>query len=283
MLGSIGKSKAATVLLEGLNGWRVDGDAAADLALGATLRSYKFDRYKTRKGEGDDETGAVSLTIACRDYAAARRAAKSTLAIAEGVAVARDLVNEPPNVLYPEEFARRAEALSKLGVEIEVLDEKKLEKIGMRALLAVGQGSAEGEPGGDHALERRQVGAKGEKAKPVAFIGKGVTLRYRRHFHQARPGHGGHEGRHGGRRLRRRAYARAGLAQGEGERDRRDWRRREHAGRQRPAAGRHRDQPVRSDHRDHQHRRRGPSRAVGRALVRAGQSTSRPSWWTSPR
>jgi leucyl aminopeptidase len=176
VMGSIGKSKAAAVLLEGPAGWRVDGAAAADLALGATLRAYRFDRYKTKKGEGDEETGVISLTIGCRDFAAARRAAKSTLAIAEGVVMARDLVNEPPNVLYPEEFARRADALSKLGVEVEILDEKKLEKIGMRALLAVGQGSRKESRVVIMRWNGLKAGAKGEKAKPVAFIGKGVCF-----------------------------------------------------------------------------------------------------------
>ena len=62
--------------------------------------------------------------------------------IVDGVIIARDLVNEPPNVLYPEEFARRASQLKKLGVEVEVLDVKAMTKLGMGALLGVAQGSA---------------------------------------------------------------------------------------------------------------------------------------------
>ncbi|MFO1148684.1 MAG: leucyl aminopeptidase [Alsobacter sp.] len=177
VLGHAGKSKAITVILEGPAGWRVDGAAAADLALGASLRAYRFDRYKSRKGDGEDEPASVNLTIALKDAAAAKRLARSSLAIGDGVVLARELVNEPPNVLYPEEFARRAEALTKLGVEVEVLDARKLEKIGMRALLGVGQGSRK---------ESRVVlmqwngaksaGGKAAKAKPLAFVGKGVCF-----------------------------------------------------------------------------------------------------------
>lgn len=176
-LGHAGKGKAVTILLEGPAGWRVDGAAAADVALGATLRAYRFDRYKSRKGDAEDEPVSVSLTIALQDVSGAKRAAKATGAIAEGVVIARDLVNEPPNVLHPEEFARRAEALSRLGVEVEVLDGRKLEKIGMRALLGVGQGS----PKDSRVVIMQWNGAKGSgtrdgKAKPVAFVGKGVCF-----------------------------------------------------------------------------------------------------------
>ena len=171
VVGRLGASKTATVLLDGPAGWRTDAAAAADIALGAQLRAYRFDSYKTKKGD-DQPPDNVTLTVGVADPAAARRAAKSTTAVAEGVALARTLVNEPPNVLYPDAFARRAEALTKLGVEVEILDEKKLEKIGMRALLGVGQGSVRD----SRVVIMRWNGAKSAKAKPVAFIGKGVTF-----------------------------------------------------------------------------------------------------------
>jgi leucyl aminopeptidase len=85
--------------------------------------------------------------------------------------IARDLVNEPPNVLGPEEFARRAEALTKVGVEVEILDEKALGKLGMRALLAVGQGSVRD----SRVVLMRWNGAKDREAA-VAFVGKGVVF-----------------------------------------------------------------------------------------------------------
>jgi leucyl aminopeptidase len=111
------------------------------------------------------------VTLRVEDPSALRKALKAREAIAAGVELARDLVNEPPNVLYPEEFADRAEKLGKLGVEIEILDEKQLGKIGMRALLGVGQGSRRESR---VVVMRWNGGAKGEK--PVAFVGKGVTF-----------------------------------------------------------------------------------------------------------
>ena len=69
-----------------------------------------------------------SITVAVGDVAKARRAALARDAVADGVVIARDLVNEPANVLYPEEFARRAGALKKLGVVIDVVDERDVEK-----------------------------------------------------------------------------------------------------------------------------------------------------------
>jgi len=88
------------------------------------------------------------------------------------VEMARTLVNEPPNVLFPEEFANRASELVKLGVEVEVLDVKAMTKLGMGALLGVGQGSARE----SRLVAMRWRGAKTKKAKPVAFVGKGVCF-----------------------------------------------------------------------------------------------------------
>ena len=143
----------------------------AQMALGARLRLYRFDRYKTKKKEDDENGGTTRITFAVADPVAARKAAKAADGLAEGVGIARDLVNEPPNVLGPEEFANRAAALAKLGVEVEVLDEKALRKLGMRALLAVGQGSARE----SRVVLMRWNGGKASD-KPVAFVGKGVVF-----------------------------------------------------------------------------------------------------------
>ena len=91
--------------------------------------------------------------------------------IVDGVIIARELVNEPPNVLYPVEFARRASQLKKLGVDVEVLDVKAMTKLGMGALLGVGQGSTQPSR---TVIMRWNGGKKGEQ--PVAFIGKGVCF-----------------------------------------------------------------------------------------------------------
>jgi leucyl aminopeptidase len=146
-------------------------DQAADLALGAALRAYSFDRYKTKKKDDDDVPKERRLTIGTTAPDKARKAFASREAIADGVLIARDLVNEPANVLYPEEFARRASTLKKLGVDIEVLDKKALTRLKMNALLGVGQGSVRESR---VVIMRWNGGKKG--AKPLAFIGKGVTF-----------------------------------------------------------------------------------------------------------
>lgn len=144
---------------------------AADLALGLQLRAYRFDQYKTKKKDDDraEEGGVFTLYLA--DPSAARKAWRAREAIAAGVILARDLVNEPPNVLFPEAFADRAAKLGKLGVEIEVLDQKHLAKLGMRALLGVAQGSAFA----PRVVVMRWNGGRSGDA-PVAFIGKGVSF-----------------------------------------------------------------------------------------------------------
>ena len=144
---------------------------AADLALGAALRAYHFDRYKTKRKEGEEEPSNAKIAFGVADVAAARKAWQTRSAIAEGVTLARDLVNEPANVLYPEEFARRAGALRKLGVGVEVLDLKAMRKLGMNAFLGVGQGSARE----SRLVVMRWNGKKGGQP-PLAFIGKGVTF-----------------------------------------------------------------------------------------------------------
>jgi leucyl aminopeptidase len=162
--------RSATVLVD-IPGVPESAPGVADAVLGARLRAYKFERYKTKTKDAEKEEGATRLTFMVADPAAARRVVKAREAVAAGVVIARDLVNEPPNVLSPEEFARRAQALAKLDVDIEVLDEKALGKLGMRALLAVGQGSARD----SRAVVMRWNGGK-ERDAPVAFVGKGVVF-----------------------------------------------------------------------------------------------------------
>jgi len=168
-------------------GLEAGADEVAEMTLGARMRAYAFDRYKSKKAKkgkesgknaksdaSDDENGEEKggkLVFGCADPSAAKKAAKIREGLADGVSIARDLVNEPPNVLGPVEFADKAKELEKLGVEVEILDEKQLAKIGMRALLGVAQGS---ERPARVAVMRWNGGAK--KDKPVAFIGKGVVF-----------------------------------------------------------------------------------------------------------
>jgi leucyl aminopeptidase len=165
-----GAAKEATIFAE-LPGGAMTPEQAADLALGVRLRAYAFDRYKTKRKEGEEAPAQARVSIAAADPAAARRAWAGREAVADGVAIARDLVNEPPNVLYPEEFARRAASLKKAGVAIEVLDEKAMQKLGMNALIGVGQGSAHR----SHLVVMRWNGGNRGDA-PLAFVGKGVTF-----------------------------------------------------------------------------------------------------------
>jgi leucyl aminopeptidase len=161
--------KTATAVLD-IPGADVTPEAVGDLILGLQLRRYSFDRYKTKKDE-NNANGATRLSFSVADPAAVKKIYKAREGIAAGVIMARDLVNEPPNVLGPREFAARAEALSKVGVEVEILDEKVMQKLGMRALLGVGQGSTRG----SRVVVMRWNGGKAAE-QPIAFIGKGVVF-----------------------------------------------------------------------------------------------------------
>jgi leucyl aminopeptidase len=163
-------SDAVTVIAELADG-AMQPDAAAAIASGIRLRAYKFDRYKTKKKDGENGAVRADVSIAVGDVAAAKKAFAPEQHIVDGVIIARELVNEPPNVLYPEEFARRASQLKKVGVGVEILDVKAMTKLGMGALLGVAQGSTRP---GRTVIMRWNGGKKGEQ--PVAFVGKGVCF-----------------------------------------------------------------------------------------------------------
>ena len=175
-LGGLAMGKLPLAANEGmvfaeLPGGALKAELVADLALGVVLRAYAFDRYKTKRKDDEKPAAKRSMTVAVGDVAAGRKAYATREAISGGVLLARDLVNEPANVLYPEEFARRALALKKTGVTVEVLDLKAMKKLGMNALLGVGQGSARE----SRVVVMRWNGGKAGEA-PVAFIGKGVCF-----------------------------------------------------------------------------------------------------------
>ncbi|QLF70007.1 leucyl aminopeptidase [Peteryoungia desertarenae] len=149
--------------------------AAADFALGMILRAYKFDTYKTtRKSDDDDAKTAdktIKVTLVTEEASAAKKAFSDAEAVADGVILARNLVNEPANVLGPVEFADHARQLEKLGVDVEILTEKQMADLGMRALLGVAQGSVR-----PPRLAVMQWKGGKSKDKPLAFIGKGVVF-----------------------------------------------------------------------------------------------------------
>ncbi|MGB3831812.1 MAG: leucyl aminopeptidase [Mesorhizobium sp.] len=162
----------ATVVLD-LPAVSAGGAEAAAVAAGILLRSYAFDKYKTRKDANGQQAQKkpAKISIQTSDPAGARKRFADTEAVIDGVLVARDLVNEPANMLGPMEFAARASALEALGVKVEILTEKEMRKLGMGALLGVAQGS----PRGARLAVMQWSGGKA-RDKPVAFVGKGVTF-----------------------------------------------------------------------------------------------------------
>jgi leucyl aminopeptidase len=170
-VGKVPSSAREATIIADLPGGGIKPDRVADIALGARLRGYAFERYKTKRKEDEERADEVKITIAVASVAPVEKAFAAREAVASGVIIARDLVNEPANVLYPEELARRTGNLKKLGVAVEVLDVKEMKKLGMNALLGVGQGS---EHESRTVIMRWNGGKRG--AAPVAFIGKGVCF-----------------------------------------------------------------------------------------------------------
>ncbi|MBD8875274.1 leucyl aminopeptidase [Roseibium polysiphoniae] len=164
------KADRATLLLDVAGDEPVSAEDAATIAMGAKLRSYVFDTYKTKKAD-DEAPTATKLEIAVDDVKAAKKAWSACEGVANGVCLARDLVNLPPNDLGPVEFAKTASGLEKLGVEVEILTEKEMKKLKMGALLGVAQGSVRPPR---LAIMRWNGGKKGEA--PLAFVGKGVVF-----------------------------------------------------------------------------------------------------------
>ena len=169
----LGKSKLARVIFDFAAPPEDLVAAAGDFALGVRLRAYKFDAFKTKKAKKDEPENdtPVDLFLAAPDADALAPALTETAGLADSVDLARRLVNLPPNLLYPESFANEAKELEQLGVEVEILDVPALEKLGMRALLGVGQGSARP----SRVVILRWNGGK-EGDAPLAFIGKGVCF-----------------------------------------------------------------------------------------------------------
>ncbi|MGA9321653.1 MAG: leucyl aminopeptidase [Xanthobacteraceae bacterium] len=171
-IGRVPAAAAQATILAEFGAGALKADQIADLVLGARLRVYRFDRYKTKRKEDDERPSKVEVNFACVNPAAAEKAwGAHAEGLADGVVWARDLINEPANILYPNEFARRTSALRKLGVLVEVLDVPAMRKLGMGALLGVGQGSSH-EP--KVVVMRWNGGKRG--ADPIAFIGKGVCF-----------------------------------------------------------------------------------------------------------
>ncbi|MFN3668655.1 MAG: leucyl aminopeptidase [Brevundimonas sp.] len=153
-----------------LDAHALTADQAARAAFAARLAAYRFLKYRTTlKPEKTPSIETIRVTAA--DPQAAEAAYAQLSPVADAVEFSRDLVSEPANILYPVEFAKRVKALEKLGLEVEILGEKELEKLGFNTLLAVGMGSRRES---QVAIMKWNGGAKGEQ--PIAFVGKGVTF-----------------------------------------------------------------------------------------------------------
>ncbi|MBL8554586.1 MAG: leucyl aminopeptidase [Phenylobacterium sp.] len=161
------------VKASGLEVLRVEGAAAfaANAAFGVRLAAYRFDKYRTREPAEKKPSIARTEVVADDPDATLGRFADFA-ALADAISFTRDLVSEPPNVLYPAEFATRAKSLESLGLEVEVLGEAEMMKLGMGSLLAVGQGSVRE----SQLVVMKWMGAADRSAQPIAFVGKGVCF-----------------------------------------------------------------------------------------------------------
>ena len=139
------------------------------LALGILLSSYKFENYKKNKIK--QITKLKNVVFVCNEPNKNLSKISEIQNVAKGVFTARDLVWQPPNILYPSSFADECKKLKKIGVKVTIYNEKQLQKIGMDALLAVGRGSRK-----DSQVVVMEWSGGRKDNKPMAFIGKGVCF-----------------------------------------------------------------------------------------------------------
>lgn len=163
-------SKAKLFIENSIGGYSPDF-VAANIAFGATLKSYKYDDYKEKSKESEKQhLFHFHIATAGRDNADYRYDALKN--IAKGVFFARDLVTDPPNYLYPESYAEECKIkLKPLGIKVEVLGEKEMGRLGMGAILSVGLGSEK-----ESKLVVMQYNGAKKGEQPIAFVGKGVTF-----------------------------------------------------------------------------------------------------------
>ena len=133
---------------------------------GIKLKSYEFNIYKSKKNKKN-----VSINVAGNKNKISFQDQLRFKALEDGTFFARDLVSEPGNILHPDEYAKRINSLKKFGLKINIYDKKKLKKLGMNALLGVGQGSIRG----SYLVTIEWKGVK-NNSKPLAFVGKGVCF-----------------------------------------------------------------------------------------------------------
>lgn len=164
------KVSDASVVVDAL---KVKNATAADIAYGITLKSYRFDQY--HKNQPKDKKPVVKkITVFTEQLKETNATFKAAKQVASGVFLARDVVTEPPNILYPESYAQIIKKeLTPLGVKVKILGEKEMQKLGMGSLLGVGQGSIRES---QLVVMEYKGNTKKPSEKPIAFVGKGVTF-----------------------------------------------------------------------------------------------------------
>ncbi|MES2677450.1 MAG: leucyl aminopeptidase [Pseudomonadota bacterium] len=148
-----------------------DGEIAANIAFGVHLQNYRFNKYFNDKKEGKT-VNLKSVHIIAKDLTKAKKHFAELELVIKNIFLTRDLVSEPANELNPESYAKICQAIKVSGLQIEVLGEKEMAKLGMGSLLGVGQGSEKE----SKLVIFKYFGAKNKKETPIAFIGKGVTF-----------------------------------------------------------------------------------------------------------
>ena len=167
------KSKVFVMIEENQKLYHKSSEISAQIAIGFYLKNYSFDKYKTLKSKKRNLVSKIYFCLA--KYTEAKKLFDEHKALAKGVFFTRDLVSEPANILYPEKFVECCNIFKKVGLKLEVFDEKKISKLGMDALMGVAKGSVR--PPRVLIIEWNGLNAKDIKKKsPLAFVGKGVTF-----------------------------------------------------------------------------------------------------------
>ncbi|MDQ8190876.1 leucyl aminopeptidase [Roseibacillus persicicus] len=165
------RTQAEKTLTFQLDGLDLSPEACASAAVGAQLAGYRFDKHRFKPAP-HTATTITHLRIASDNRSATRSAYQRFAGpVCEGQLLARDLVNEPANVLFPKAYAKRIKALKEVGLEVEVLGEKEMKALKMNALLGVGQGS----PRESQLVIMKWMGGKKSEA-PLCLVGKGITF-----------------------------------------------------------------------------------------------------------
>lgn len=165
------KVASAEIMLDAIKASKLSlSEMSAHLAYGIRLRSYHFLKYHTKRLQ-ELTSSFTQATLIVKDEKTAKTVYGTLEKIADGVDFTRDLVTEPGNIIHPESYAKECKKLEKLGVKVEVLGEAQMKKLGMGALLGVGQGSIRE----SKLVVMQWLGGK-KTDQPIAFVGKGVTF-----------------------------------------------------------------------------------------------------------